>query len=135
MKQSKRIPIKGMAVVRGQTGASLIESVVAVAILGTVIVSLLVAFSTGSVAVNAVDEQVTVENLARSQLEYTKDSPYTPAPTTYPLSPTLTLPAGYEILAEALPVPDTDDNIQKIRVTVSRDGEAQLVVEDFKVNR
>lgn len=135
MNQGERILVQGMAVVRGQTGASLVESLVALAILGTVVISVLAAFSTGLIAVNTVEEQVTVENLARTQLEYTKDSPYTPAPTTYPLAPTITLPAGYEILTEALAVPNTDNNIQKIRVTISRDGEAELAVEDFKVNR
>lgn len=122
----------GIATVWSERGASLVESLVAVALLGTVIISLLVALSTGAIAVGTVDERVTAENLARSQMEYTKQSPYTPAPFDYS---TITPPAGYSITAQATSIPDTDDKIQKIRVTIYRDGEALLVLEDFKVNR
>ena len=41
----------------------------------------------------------------------------------------------YDISVTAGSIPDTDADIQKITVTISRDGSDILIVEDFKVNR
>lgn len=123
---------KGIATPRDQRGVSLVESLVAVAILGTAIVALLAAASAGSIAVGIEDQRLTVDNMVQSQLEYTKDSDYIIAPATYPaITPP---PGGYSVTAEALPIPGADDNIQLIKVTAYRNGKALLTVEDFKVN-
>ena len=76
----------------GQEGVGLVEVLVAVAILGLTLVVLLAAISTGSVGVATTEERVTAENLARSQLEYTKSQPYVAVPASYA---TVTPPAGY----------------------------------------
>jgi hypothetical protein len=75
------------------------------------------------------------ENLARSQLEYTKSQTYIPLPNA--VYATVTPPAGYTVAVEAAEIltPSTDTAIEKITVTVSRDGQSLLSVEDFKVNR
>jgi Tfp pilus assembly protein PilV len=119
-----------------QEGVGLVEVLVAVAILGMTVVALLAALSTGSIGVATKDEQVTAANLARSQLEYTRSQPYAD------LYETVTPPAGYAVsvqadsVPEATSVPGADPStIQKITVTVTRNGETLLTVDDFKVDR
>ncbi len=116
----------------GETGVGLVEVLVAVAILGLTLVVLLAAVSTGSVGVATTEERVTAENLARSQLEYTKSQTYVAVPASYA---TVTPPAGYGVSVEAASIPDTDNSIQMITVTVTRDSETLVTVEDFKVDR
>ncbi|MCZ6789995.1 MAG: hypothetical protein O7D33_08710 [Chloroflexi bacterium] len=120
-------------VLPGEKGASLVESLIAVAIMAIAVTAFLAAFSTGSLAVRKLDKGVTAETLARSQLEYTKSQVYDVAPASYD---TLTpVPAGYSISSNATSIGGRDANIQKITVTVSRDGEVALVLEEFKLNR
>ena len=115
-----------------ETGIALVESLVAVAVLGVAVVTFVVALSTGSLAVQESDQEVTVQSLARTQLEYTKGYPYDPDAITYP---TVSAPAGYGISVAVTSVPDTDTDIQKITVDISRDGETIMTIEDYKVNR
>jgi len=120
-------------VVKAQAGVGLVETLIAVAILGVTLVALLAAISTGSIGVATTEERVTAENLARSQLEYTKSQSYLPAPTSYL---TVTPPAGYAISADATSIiPEGDSSVQMITVTVTRDGDTLLTVEDYKVDR
>lgn len=120
------------AMTSGQEGVGLVETLVAVAILGATLVVLLTAISTGVIGVAMTEERVTAENLARSQLEYTKSQTYVAAPASYA---TVTPPAGYTVSAEASSIPGGDSSIQQITVTVTRDGETLLTVEDYKVDR
>jgi len=119
-------------VVDAQEGVGLAETLIAVAILGVTLVALLAAISTGSIGVATTEERVTAENLARSQLEYTKSQPYLLAPASYP---TVTPPAGYTVSADATSILEGDSSVQMITVTVTRDGETLLTIEDFKVDR
>jgi prepilin-type N-terminal cleavage/methylation domain-containing protein len=118
--------------IQRQDGMGLVEVLVAVAILSVTLVVLVAAISTGSVGVRTTEDRVTAENLARSQLEYTKSQTYVSVPTSYA---TVTPPAGYAVSVDAASIPSTDDSIQKITVTVTREGETLLTVEDFKVDR
>ena len=120
------------AMAHGQEGVGLVETLVAVAILGVTLVVLLTAISTGSIGVATTEERVTAENLARSQLEHTKSQAYQAAPASYP---TVTVPAGYAVSAEATAISGGDSSIQQITVTVSRDGDTLMTVEDYKVDR
>ncbi len=122
------------ALVEGSEGVALVEALVAVAIIGITLVVLLSAVSTGSIGVAETEERVTAENLARSQLEYTKSQAYRAAPDSYE---TVTPPSGYAVSAQAVSIedPEADSSIQKITVTVTREGETLLTVEDFKVDR
>ena len=117
---------------RDERGLGLVESLAAVAILGAAVVAFVVALSTGSIAVRESDQEAVAQSLVRSQLEYIKNYPYNPAATTYPK---VAEPEGYDISVEVNPIPDTDTDIQKVTVTISRDGEEILTVEDYKVNR
>ena len=121
-----------LRVLQDERGLSLVESLIAVAILGTTAVVFVVALSTGSIAVRENDQEVVAQSLARTQLEYTKGYPYDPVPASYP---TVNATAGYAISVNVTATPDTDTDIQKITVTISREGEDILTVVDYKVNR
>ena len=108
------------------------ETLVAVAILGTSVVAFVTALSAGTIAVNEQDEEVVAQRLAQSQIEYTKGYTYDPGTITYP---TVTAPVGYTIVVGVTTVPNTDSDIQKITVTIRRDGEDIFTIEDYKVNR
>jgi len=107
-----------------------VETLVAVAILGIAIVAFVVALSTGAIAVGGQDEATAAQGLAQSQLEYIKSQPYSPG--SYA---TVAAPAGYALSVAVAPVPGTDTDIQKVTVTVLRDGDGVLTVSDYKVNR
>jgi len=72
---------------RGQRGIGLVETLVAVAVLGTAVVAFAVALSAGSIAVGDHDGEAVAQGLAQSQLEYTKSYAYSPGATTYPWWP------------------------------------------------
>ena len=125
----------------GSRGFSMIEIVIAIALIGVIAVAVLSALSTASMALIIADERATAESLARSQLEYTKNDDYDninyPDPE-YSLDPDIDIPDGYNINIEAVRLDpeedgtDDDDGIQKITVTVSRDGEVLVTLEDYK---
>jgi len=115
--------------VQDQRGLGLVESLIAVAILGIAVVAFIMALSAGTVAVREGNHQVVAQSLARTQLEFIKGSPYD---TTYSEVDT---PEGYDISVEVDSIPDTDTDIQRIGVTVSLGDEDILTVEDYKVNR
>jgi type II secretory pathway pseudopilin PulG len=117
---------------RGEKGITLVESLVAIAILGGGVLTLVLAMSGGALAVQENDQQVTAQSLARTQLEYTKNYPYDADATTYPAVST---PDGYTVTVGVSAVPDTDNDIQKITVSVSREGDVIMTTEDYKVNR
>jgi type II secretory pathway pseudopilin PulG len=130
--KAKRKTLRAWLRGRGQRGLGLVETLAAVAILGTAVVSFTVALSAGSIAVGEHDGEVVAQGLAQSQLEYTKSYAYNPGATTYP---PVAAPGGYSISVGVNAVPNTDSDIQKITVTVTRGGEEILEVEDYKVNR
>ena len=121
-----------LKVFRDEEGLTLVESLIAVAIVGVALVAFAVALSTGSIAVWESDQEVTVQSLARTQMEYIKGYPYDPDATTYP---TVNATDNYSISVAVTSVPDTDTNIQKVTANISRDGQVLLTVEDYKVNR
>ena len=124
--------VKAKVWLQDEKGLGLVESLAAVAILGVAVVAFVAALSTGSLAVREGDQEAVAQSLARTQLEYVKSYTYDPEATTYPAVDT---PEGYTVSVEVSSIPDTDTDIQKITVTISRDGDDILIVEDYKVNR
>ncbi len=128
-----------------EAGIGLVESLAAVAILGTAGVAFVLSLSTGAIAVREGDQEAIAQSLARAQLEYVKNYPYQPVPATYPLVYTanetynpnpVTLPEGYNISVVASTIPQAgDSDIQKITATISREGVDILTIEDYKVKR
>ena len=126
-------------------GFSLIEVLVALAILGLVAVAFLGGLATANKAMFIADKRTTAESLARTEMEYVKNCSYE-----YGASPIYERDfespthAGYFISVDAPPIdPDTgtplvnpseDIGIQKITVTVSL-NEPVITLVDYKVNR
>ncbi len=116
-----------------EAGFSLVESLVAIAIVSITVVAVLSGFSTGSMALLKTDQRVTAEYLARSQMEDVKSQPYLAAPASYNII--TPLPAGYSISAQATLISGRDADIQKVTVTVQNSGNDLLTLQDFKLNQ
>jgi Tfp pilus assembly protein PilV len=117
---------------RDQRGLGLVEALVALAILGTSVVAFAVALSTGTIAIGEQDKEVVAQALAQTQLEFTKSCDFSPGASTYPM---VAVPSGYTVNVGVVPVPGAGPDIQKITVSVLRDGQNVLTVQDYKVNR
>ena len=119
-------------VFKDETGLALVETLITIAVLGIAIVAFAVAMSTGALAVSESDQEVTAQSLARTQMEYIKGYPYDPVATTYP---TINTTDNYSISVAVTSVPEADENIQKVTATISRDAQALLIIEEYKVKR
>ncbi|MBI4284404.1 MAG: type II secretion system protein [Chloroflexi bacterium] len=130
---------------RRQSGVTLLETIIAVAALGMLAVVVLSGLSAVLQARSAASERAVAVGLASNQMEKTKASPYisyaTPDHGTYA---TVLAPAGYTVEVTAVPVdPATgqslgsgqDNGVQKITVTVSRQGGQPVVLHSYKVGR
>lgn len=137
-------------------GMTLIEVLIALALMGIIAISYFTALSTAAAALIIADQRVTAESLARSQLEYVKNQDYID----YSESGHATYdsvcnvlpdgcPQGFQVAIVVEPInPETyepydekeneegvfedDRGIQKITVIVSRDDEPIIAVEGFK---
>ena len=118
-----------------EQGFSLIEMLVALAILGLVGVAFALALQTALRAQDLTKERVTSENLARAQLEEIRNQGFLVSYTS-----SVPVPSGYAISINTedycTPEPcTTDGNIQKNTVAVSRGGETLARIEDLKSRR
>lgn len=130
--------------VLSEKGSSLVESLVAVAIVAIALTALLSTLSAGSMAIIAVDQQVNAQSILSSQLEYVKGLSYDSVATTYDAvdiydadtNPNpLTLPGGYVLTTAVSSIAGTDANIQKITITVSDSSGELQVMEGYKLKR
>jgi hypothetical protein len=117
---------------RGERGVALVEALVAIALLGGGVLTMIMAMSGGALAVGENDVEVIAQGLARTQMEYIKNCPYDVDAVDYPAVET---PPGYSISVEVTPVPDTDPSIQKVTASISRGSDVIMTVEDYKVDR
>lgn len=128
-----------------EAGVGLIETLVALALLGIIAASFLGGLATISKAAFTADERATAECLARSQLEYVKSQGYISHidPEHGDYAVITTTPAGYRVEPIAVPIdPATgqplaegDNGIQKITVAVSHGGQLVLTLDDYKGDR
>jgi len=124
--------VRSRTQLHSQKGIGLVETLVAVAILGTSVVAFVVSLSAGSLTVNELDRETIAQSLAQTQMEYTKNYTFIPGASTYPV---LAVPATYSVSVNVLAIPGTDTNIQKITVTVQKDSASILTVSNYKVKR
>lgn len=122
---------------RGESGLTLLEMVVALAILGTIAVAFLAGVATTSRGTYIADERATTESLARTQMEWVKNAGYSYNATSYSIAP---VPAdkdyvNYSANITAEPLHDPDDGIQKVTVTIAHSGRAVFKLEGYKVDR
>ena len=129
-----------------QEGFTLIEVLVAIAILGIIGVGFLLAMAGAYKGNILADERATADSLARLEMEYVKTSPYIQAPWSYtiPGSPPswdasrISLPSessNYSIDVQATLLHPTDDGIQVITITVNHQGNPVLTLSNYKVDR
>lgn len=130
-------------IARNEKGATLVEELMTVAIIGFGIVILVAMITTGVVGVRQVDDKVVAESLARSQLEIIKDAAYEADPGTSPY-PSVTPISGYLVSVSieywnagsgSFTPTQRNDGLQKITVTVSTGGSDIIQTASFKVNR
>ena len=124
---------------RRERGATLIETLIALAILGVVAAAFLSGLTTTAKGTIIADEQATAESLARSQMEWVKSEnvPYIYGTTEYSAA---LIPAGEDyadysatIDAEALNSPD--NGIQKITVNINHSDKELLKLTGYKMDR
>ena len=128
--------MKKIKLLNSQRGIALLETVMALAILGLVAVAFLSGLATTINATLTTEEQATAESLVRSEMEYVKNCAYQYDAVEYPVDPTLTIPGRWTVLPPTVgTVHATDDGIQEITVTAEHDGETILSVTMYKVDR
>lgn len=139
MFKEKKILLNGILkkLTSRETGISLLETTIALAVLGAITVTFLSGLITGSQAAFTADKRATAESLAQSQLEWVLSLNYTYNATSYSAAP---IPDGKDyinytvnITAAALNAPD--DGIQKITVTVYRSTDIEEKLESYKLAR
>jgi type II secretory pathway pseudopilin PulG len=122
---------------RKETGLTLIETTIALAILGAVGVAFISGVATSITTVGIDDKRATAESIAKSQVEWIKNADYVYDATEYDPSP---IPddddhANYSVTIVTEPLNDPDDGIQKIIVTVDYRDEEIIILESYKVDR
>ena len=119
-----------------ERGVTLIETLVAMALLGTVGVAFLSGLGTANKTSIVANEQAIAESLVRSEIEYVKKYAYQYDASQYPVNPELTIPQSWSVPPPVVePVHATDDGIQKVTVTAERNGETMLSIVVYKVDR
>ena len=115
-----------------ETGVTLVEVLISLAVLSLIAVAFISSLATAAKATSIADERATAESLARSQMEYVKNLPYSVS-----YSKSTEVLGEYEhydvdIVTTAL----EDGNMQKIKVAVHHQDKLEVIVlEDYKVNR
>jgi len=133
---------------RDQKGQTLIEVIMAMAILGIVVSGLLTAMHITYKTTDDVNDRTIAESLARGQLEYIKTCAYDDVhnPPEYGLDPDIDLSAtpynnNFQVDVTAVRLDpsqngtEDDEGIQEVTVTVRAHGEAIFTVVEYKVNR
>lgn len=121
---------------KSEIGYSLIETLVALAIMGIVAVIFLGGMATTTKANIVTDKKATAESLVFSEIEYVKNYTYQYDTSQYPVDPALAIPEGWGVPQPVVElVHATDDGIQKVTVTAQYNGEAVLSVDVYKVDR
>jgi type II secretory pathway pseudopilin PulG len=119
-----------------ELGFTYIETLIALAVLGSIAVTFLSGVTMTSRTAYMYDVRETAASLAQRQIECIKDTEYN-GDAEYSVSPIPDtedyIGFSVDINAESLHTPD--DGIQKISVVVSRYSEEILTLETFKVQR
>ena len=142
---------------KDEKGFTLIEVVLAIALLGVVAAGFLGALATGSKAISIADERATAESLARAQMEYVRSQAYSSADWNYTVTssglsstdeptadwwdfdPPSWLSADYDtyaVIVSTVPLSGTIDNgIQVITVTIEHLGNQVFTLEGYRAQR
>lgn len=112
---------------KGEAGSSILEVLVALALLGILGTSVVMGLGTVSIVTGSTDERETAKNLAETQLEYVKGEAFAASYTPATIPPEY---AGYTAAITAATLQDS--NIQKVTVTVRHQGIMITTLEGYK---
>jgi prepilin-type N-terminal cleavage/methylation domain-containing protein len=141
-----RLSSKARKAFRGSSrGFSMLEVVIAIALLGIIAVSVLSALQTAALALISADRRATAESLARTQMEWVRycdyDDELAEGHPEYSLDDQIqsTLPPDFSVNTTAIRLnkdenPNDDDGIQLITVAVSHEDRIVVTLEDYKRN-
>ena len=115
---------------KSEAGTSLLETLVALALLGIVGVAFLGGLATSSSSRTVADEHASARILAESQIENLKEQEYL-----FSYSP-IPIPADYPGYSANVIIDNMrNSKIQKITVTIMHHGENITTLESYKVDR
>lgn len=127
------------------SGFSLVETMVALALLGVIVVAILSAFSSAAIATDRHRADTNLDRLVRSDAEFIKRQAYVPKPPPAAVYANLPAPAGYAFVIQVWyyspgPVPprgfsaaNPEQGLQQITLTVTAPGGASERLIFFKV--
>ncbi len=115
----------------------LLETAVALAVLGMVAVALLTGLAGAQRATMLAEGRSVAVSLAQSQMEHLKTVAYVSGAASYTPAavPSAGDYTGYSVSIAAAPLNVPDDGVQKITVTVARGGQQVLTMYGYKGNR
>jgi Tfp pilus assembly protein PilV len=113
---------------KSEKGISLIETVIALALLGVISLAFLSGLASTSSSRALAEERVSAKILAEAQMENIKKQPYTDNYTLLTLD-------GFDGYSTNVTVVDFYYNLQKITVTISHHDDEVFSLETFKVKR
>ena len=118
---------------RGSKGIGLVESLIAVMVLSIATTAFVWGLSTTYLILRDAETRVTAGIVARSQIEDTLSGAYLVAPATYP---SITeLPTGYTVASTSQLIPNRDENIQEVTVTVAHQGVEVATMKVLKLSQ
>lgn len=121
-------------IIKSERGITLVEVLVALALLGLIASAFLMAISTATKAIYIADERTTAESLARSQLEFVKEQEYIDySETGHDVYDEIIIPdEKYGI--GSLIVEELQIGLQKITVIIHHHDYEVLTLEGYKVD-
>ena len=123
---------KGVPKRPAHRGFTLVESLVAIAILGVSAATFISDLSSGSLAVQTLDEQDNCQQLLQTQMEVIKAAAYDPAGNSYTR---VAVPDGYTLNVAVNSQIYTNNHIQKITLSVYYNGNLCGTLDNYKVDR
>jgi prepilin-type N-terminal cleavage/methylation domain-containing protein len=118
---------------REQRGSTLVEVLVATAIIGITATTILTSLELSFKILPKTDGNETARNIAETQMEYVKGTSWQASYS--PITPTPVPPdfSNFTSTINVTTLPNRDNNIQKITVTVTA-PRGSYILEDYKVN-